>query len=305
MSAREGRNGFQAPLPAAASAASGPAVLHASVVCGRGNRRRMLVGLVVAAVALAVIAVAGRLLEPVAMATDFAAKNLQPSIAHPFGTDWMGRDMLARTLAGLSTSIFVGLLAAGASSLIALALACLAVLGGPRADAAVSWLVDLVMGVPHIVLLVLISYALGKGFWGVTVGVALTHWPSLTRVLRAEILQLREQPFLSVSRALGVSRLRIALDHLVPYVLPQFLVGLILLFPHAILHEASITFLGFGLSPDHPAVGVILSESMRYLSAGYWWLAIFPGASLVATVGLFDRIGALARRLVDARTVQE
>lgn len=280
-------------------------VFHRPVARGAGNRRRMLAGLILSAVLLALIYVAGRALDPMAALTDFSSKSLTPSLAHPFGTDWMGRDMLARTLSGLSTSIFVGLLAAAASSLIALALACVSALGGRRADAAVSWLIDLIMGVPHIVLLILISYALGKGFWGVTVGVALTHWPSLARVLRAEILQLEEEPFIAMSRALGVGRFRVALTHMVPYVLPQFLVGLILMFPHAILHEASITFLGFGLSPDQPAIGVILSESMRYLSAGSWWLAVFPGIALVATVGLFDRLGTLARRLVDARTVQE
>ena len=78
-----------------------------------------------------------------------------------------------------------------------------------------------------------------------------------------------------------------------------------LLFPHAILHEAAVTFLGFGISPDTPAIGVILSESMGYLSGGQWWLAVFPGAALAVAVALFERVGSMGRRLVDARTVQE
>ena len=94
-----------------------------------------------------------------------------------------------------------------------------------------SWLIDLVMGIPHLILIILVSYALGRGAVGVTVGVALTHWPSLTRVLRAEIMQLRAQPFMACSRALGISGMRMALTHAVPYVLPQYLVGLVLLFP--------------------------------------------------------------------------
>lgn len=254
---------------------------------------------------------AGHALAPAATATEFSAKSLAPSLglggapAHPFGTDWMGRDMLARTLAGLSTSVFVGLLAAACSSVIALVLGAVAALGGRVADAVVCWLIDLVMGIPHIVLLILVSYALGRGFWGVTVAVALTHWTSLARVLRAEILQLRRRPYLELSRALGVSRVRVAFDHVLPAVLPQLLVGLVLMFPHAILHEASITFLGFGLSPDEPAIGVILSEAMRYLSAGSWWLAVFPGLALLLVVLAFDRLGTLLRRLVDARSVQE
>lgn len=280
-------------------------VLHASRVARRGNRRRMLVGLVGCMAFLVLVLVVGRGAAGVAVTCDFSAKNLAPCAAHPFGTDWMGRDMLARTLAGLSTSVFVGLLAASCSSAIALALACVAALGGRVADAVVSWLIDLVMGIPHIVLLILVSYALGRGFWGVTIGVALTHWPSLARVLRAEIVQLREQPFLAASRAAGASRRSVVLGHVLPAVLPQLLVGATLTFPHAILHEASITFLGFGLSADEPAIGVILSESMQYLSAGYWWLAVLPGVALVVVVLAFSRVGSLVRRLFSARTVQE
>ena len=213
--------------------------------------------------------------------------------------------MLARTLAGLSTSVLVGLLAAGVSSVIALILGCAAALGGKRVDAVVSWMIDLMMGVPHIVLLVLISFALGKGFWGVTIGVAVTHWASLARVVRAEVLQCRQSKFVEVARKLGQSPARIALRHMVPYVLPQFLVGLILLFPHAILHEAAITFLGFGLPPEQPAIGVILSESMSYLSTGAWWLAVFPGVALMCTVGLFDLAGQNLRKLIDPHTAQK
>ncbi|MEA5019239.1 MAG: ABC transporter permease [Gordonibacter sp.] len=280
-------------------------VLHAPLTARVGNRKLTLVAFVVALGALAAVVVAGVAVTEAATATDFSIKNLPPSISHPFGTDWMGRDMLLRTLAGLSTSVLVGLLAAGVSSIIALILGAAAALGGKKVDAAVTWLIDLTMGVPHIVLLILISFALGKGFWGVTIGVAVTHWPSLARVVRAEILQCKQSTFVAAARKLGRSPLRIATQHMVPYVLPQFIVGLILLFPHAILHEAAITFLGFGLPPEQPAIGVILSESMAYLSAGMWWLAVFPGLALVATVLLFDVAGSNLRKLVDPHSSQE
>lgn len=280
-------------------------VLHTPLQRSRGNRAITLVACIVAACALAIVVASGLVLYSQATVADFTAKNLAPSLAHPFGTDWMGRDMLSRTLAGLSTSVLVGLLAATVSSVIALVLGCAAALGGKRVDAVISWLIDLMMGIPHIVLLVLISYAIGKGFWGVTIGVAVTHWPSLARVVRAEVLQCRESKFVEVARKLGQSPARIALHHMVPYVLPQFVVGLILLFPHAILHEAAITFLGFGLPPEQPAIGVILSESMSYLSTGAWWLAVFPGLALMATVLLFDVAGQSLRKLVDPHTAQK
>ena len=269
------------------------------------NRRVLLASLIIAVILLVAIVVAGRMVYDAATTTDFSQKNLAPSLAHLFGTDWMGRDMFLRTIAGLSTSVLVGLLAASVSALVALVLASVAALGGKRADAVVTWLVDLFMGVPHIVLLILVSYALGKGFWGVTIAVAVTHWPSLTRVLRAEILQCRESSFVAHARKLGVSSARIAITHMVPYVFPQFLVGLILLFTHAIMHEAAITFLGFGLPRDVPAIGVILSESMSYLSAGMWWLAVFPGIALILTVILFDVAGSSLRRLIDPHSSQE
>lgn len=287
------------------SESAGLTTFHVPAVRGAGNRRRAFLGIIVLAVALALVVGAGRALWDVASQTDFAARNLAPSPAHPFGCDWMGRDMFGRTLAGLSTSVLVGLVAAACSSVVACALALVAALGGRAADAAVSWLIDLVMGVPHLILLLLISYALGRGVTGVAVGVALTHWPSLARVLRAEVMQLREQPWLAAARASGASAWHIAWGHVLPALVPQLLVGTVVAFPHAILHEASITFLGFGLPPELPAIGVILSESMQYLSAGYWWLAVLPGAALLAVVLAFADLGSLVRALTSARTVQE
>lgn len=269
------------------------------------GRRAALALAVGAALALVAVGVAGALVAAPASQVDFACKAAAPSLAHPFGTDWLGRDMLLRTLAGLAMSVGVGLGAAVVSSLIALLLATVAALGGRRADAVVSWLIDLMMGIPHIVLLILISFALGKGVLGVVVGVALTHWPSLTRVLRAEILQCRQAPYVAVAARLGQGRAAIAWRHMIPYLLPQFVVGLVLLFPHAILHEAAVTFLGFGLPPELPAIGVILSEAMGYLSAGMWWLAVFPGLALVGVVMLFDLVGSSLRKLIDPRGAQE
>ena len=280
-------------------------ILHEAKRGRIANRRVCLAAVIGALVALVVLVVFGCVVYDQATLTHFDQKNLPPSLEHPFGTDWMGRDMFLRTAAGLSTSVLLGVVAALVSAVLAFILGALAALGGKRVDAFVSWCIDLMMGIPHIVLLILISYALGKGFWGVAVGIALTHWPSLARVIRAEILQCKASLYVGVARALGQSRWRIALTHMFPYVLPQFIVGLILLFPHAILHEAAVTFLVFGLPPEQPAIGVILSEAMTYLSSGMWWLAVFPGLALVAVVLLFDCAGSSLRKLVDPKRNQE
>jgi peptide/nickel transport system permease protein len=298
----------QAPIGTSFEAPATPTaqtVLHQASNTAGSNRLVTLTGFATAALLLAAIVIAGLALGDAATTTDLASKNLSPSLLHPLGSDWLGRDMLARTLAGLSTSAFVGLLAASSSALIALALACVCAFGGRRGDAVVSFVVDMVLGIPQIVLILLISFACGGGFVGVVVGVALSHWPNLTRVLRAEMLQLRSAPWLAQLKQLGVSRLRTIGSHILPYVLPQFLVGLVLLFPHAILHEAALTYLGFGLPPEQPAIGIILSESSRYLSAGDWWMAVFPGLALVVMVLLFDRVSANLRRLLDPRRNQD
>lgn len=275
-------------------------------VIPRLNRRQYtLLSSLIAALLLISIIAGGLLISSDRVATNLELRNLPPSLEYPFGTDWMGRDMFARTLKGLTLSLGVGVAAAFVSVMIALSLGMLAASMGRMVDEVVSWLVDLFLSLPHLVTLILISFALGGGFKGVVIGVALTHWPSLTRIIRAEIMQIRSAEFVQVSRRLGRSRWWMATRHMLPHLVPQFFVGFLLLFPHAILHEAGVTFLGFGLSPHQPAIGIILSESMRYLSTGMWWLAFFPGFSLLIMVRAFDILGDNIRKLMDPHSAHE
>lgn len=269
------------------------------------HRRRTLCAIGLGAILLAGIFVWGSLLGPGDYGPNYSARYIAPCAAHPFGTDSLGRDMFFRVVAGLSLSIRIGLTAAVISSVIALILGSLSAIFGGRTDSAVSYCVDLCMGVPHLILLILISIAAGGGAAGVVTGVAVTHWPNLTRLIRAEILQIRSAQYVQVARKMGKGPLHIALRHIVPHVFPQYAVGLILLFPHAILHEAGITFLGYGLPLDTPAMGVILAESMRHLAAGMWWLAFFPGLALLLVVQLFDVVGDSLRVFVDPHAARE
>ncbi|GAB4074065.1 ABC transporter permease [Barrientosiimonas marina] len=261
-------------------------------------RKKAVLMIVLAALLLTGMLAAGWLISPDKLAVNLAARNGQPSLGHLFGTDWMGRDMLARTFKGLTLSFGVGVLASLVSVIIALLLSLLASVHQVF-DTVVTWLIDLFLSLPHIVILILISFALGGGFKGVIVGLALTHWPALTRLLRAEVLPVLNTDYVAISRRLGRSRFWIARQHLLPHLTSQLLIGFVLLFPHVILHEAAITFLGFGLPADVPAIGVILSESMRYLSTGMWWLAFFPGLMLLLMVGTFDMLGRHVRKLAD------
>ncbi len=270
------------------------------------NQRTLTLVLSAALVlALGAVLVAGLTMDPALYAPDYTQKSLGPSASHLFGTDYLGHDMFCWSVRGLSLSILIGLAASVVNGLVALVLGSVCAIAGGAVDRVVLWLCDLFMSVPHIVLLILISFAMGGGVTGVVVAVAVTHWPSLTRVIRAEVLRIRTSDYVGASRAFGRTTWWIAVHHVWPCVLPQFLVGSILLFPHAILHESALTFLGFGLPLDSPAIGAILSQSMKFISTGSWWLALFPGLMLVVVVLLAYALGDAVKRLADPRTAQE
>ncbi len=269
------------------------------------RRQRTLFFIFLAILFLLLVLFGGSFINEERIATNFNARNIAPSFAYLFGTDWLGRDMFARTVMGLGLSMKVGLIGAIGSATIALVLGMSAAIFGKTADRIISWLIDLFLSVPHLVTLILISFVLGGGFKGIIVGLTLTHWPSLARVIRAEVMQVRSAEFVQVSERMGKSGWWIARHHIFPHVAPQLLIGFMLLFPHVILHEAAITFLGLGLSPHEPAIGVILSESMKYLSSGMWWLAFFPGLCLLIVVRVFDHIGESIRLLMDPTKAHE
>ena len=263
-----------------------------------GVRARTIAALCIfIALFMAVLLIGSRIGEE-DLLTDLEHIFLTPSARHPFGTDWVGRDMLLRTLKGMSISMQVGLISTALSVIIALALGILAPIFGGAVDYLVSWLIDFVLSVPHTILIILISIACGGGLRGIITGIVCTHWTSLTRVIRAEVLQLKNAEYIQISEKLGKSRWYIAVHHIFPAVIPQLAVGAVLLFPHAILHEASITFLGFGLPAHEPAIGVILAESMKYLTAGKWWLALFPGISLILLTLMVEAIGKNLEKLI-------
>ena len=254
-----------------------------SLHCNRRTQLLLLTGLIL--LVLLVAFLAGRLIPDSAVAADFAQAKEPPSWSHPFGTDHLGRDLFLRTLKGLSTSLTVGICASAISAVAAVLIGIAAATGSRAMDSFINWLIDLVMGVPHTVLVILDLLCLRTGTEGAAHrrGRHPLDQPGPAHSGRGA-RGFRSQQYVAVSRRLGKSSGWILLHHLLPHLVPQFLVGLILMLPHAILHEASISFLGYGLPPEQPAIGIILAESMKYLSAGMWWPAVFPGLLLVAMV---------------------
>ena len=267
-----------------------------------GIREKTILSLSIFVVFFIVIIIAGSVINPEKFSIDLINKNQSPSLTHIFGTDWIGRDMFFRTLKGLSMSMKIGVLSSIISGIIAVVLGVIGPICGKRVDSVITWFIDLVLSVPHTLIIILISMAAGGGLKGIVMGVSLTHWTSLTRIMRAEVMQVKEADYTKIAKNFGKSNLYIAKNHILPHIIPQLLVGIVLIFPHAILHEASVTFLGFGLQSHEPAIGIILSEAMKYLTSGKWWLAFFPGLFLVLVSMMVDNMGKKIGKLIDPKT---
>lgn len=269
------------------------------------NRERMLFGIIVASCFVLTVLILAYALPDQRLEVGFAKRNLPMSWEHLFGTDWLGRDMFTRTMKGMRLSIMIGLITAGISAILALILGALSALGGRAIDHAVSWLIDLFIGMPHLVFMLLLAFVVGGGMPGVILGVGLTHWPTLARLVRAEILKIRKENYIAISERMGMRSTGVFFSHVLPHLLPQVLVGFLLLFPHVILHEAALTFLGFGLSPQVPALGIILSEGMTHISAGHWWLVLLPTLLLVTMSKSFDGIAERLKHLLSPTTAHD
>lgn len=267
------------------------------------GRIRTALWLLTALLLILSMLIASHYFGEIGIRANFSARNEAPSWQHWFGTDSMGRDMFARTMHGLTLSLQIGVLSATISVFIALFIVLFSGLNKVT-DSITNFIIDAALSVPHLVLLVLICFALGGGTEAVIIAIAISHWPRFARVLRAELIQLHAEKWVEASQGFGKSRLFILLKHILPHLIPQILVGLLLMFPHAILHEASLTFLGFGLEPSRPAIGIMLSEAMRHLSSGKWWLGIFPGIALLLMVLCFDILANSVRRLTNPKEAQ-
>ncbi|MFF5445529.1 ABC transporter permease [Streptomyces sp. NPDC012888] len=255
------------------------------------------------AAAVTLIVVAAVLLVPPVVrldqqAVDLTAKLLPPSWAHPFGTDDVGRDLLLRCVYGLRVSLLVGLVAAAVATLIGTVVGAAAATLGGWTDRLVMRVVDTLSAIPHLLLGIFIVALFRPGIWPVVVSVALTHWLSTARIVRAEVLSLRARPFVDAAISGGASRLRIAVRHLVPAVLPQAGLAAVLMVPHAMWHESALSFLGLGLPAHQASLGGLVQAGRGSLLAGDWWPSLFPGLLLVVpTLAIAGLAGAWRDRL--------
>ncbi|WP_328877287.1 ABC transporter permease [Streptomyces sp. NBC_00299] len=231
-------------------------------------------------------------------AVDLAAKLQPPSWAHPFGTDDVGRDLLLRCVYGLRVSLLVGVAAALTATVIGTAVGATAGALGGWADRALMRVVDTVSSVPHLLLGIFIVATFRPGVWPVIVSVALTHWLSTARIVRAEVLSLRSRPYIDAAVSGGASRLRVAVRHLLPAVLPQAALAAVLMVPHAMWHESALSFLGLGLPTHLASLGNLIQGARGSLLAGQWWPTLFPGLFIIVpTLAIAGLSGAWRERI--------
>ncbi|MGW7030509.1 ABC transporter permease [Streptomyces xanthophaeus] len=266
----------------------------------RRSTRTLRVRASAAFVALAVAAVL--LVPPLAQldqqAVDLSAKLLPPSWAHPFGTDDVGRDLLLRCVYGLRVSLAVGLVAALAATVLGTAVGAAAGALGGWTDRLVMRVVDALSSIPHLLLGIFVVAMFRPGVWPVIVSVAVTHWLSTARIVRAEVLSLRGRPYVDAAVSGGASRWRVAVRHLVPGVLPQAGLAAVLMVPHAMWHESALSFLGLGLPAHQASLGSLVQSARGSLLAGDWWPALFPGLLLIVpTLAIAGLAGAWHDRL--------
>ena len=265
-----------------------------SVLRGRAFAWSLAVLAVIVVYALVVPMLAGG--DP--RLTDFAAAYQPPSTAHWFGTDSAGRDLFVRTAAGLRVSLVIAAICAVASTVLGLAVGVAAGALGGRTDQVVMRLVDGINALPHLLLGIVIVALYPGNLAAIIASIALTHWTQVARIARTEVRAARSAPYVEAARLSGATRTRVTVTHLVPAAAGQALVAVVLLLPHAIWHESTLSFLGLGLPPDRASLGTLLQDSRAAVLTGAWWTLAFPALALVITtlavagagVALRDRV---------------
>ena len=206
------------------------------------------------------------------------------SLAMPLGTDFQSRDILSRLIYGARVSLFVGLMGTLVAGGIGTALGIVSGYVGGWVDQIIMRVTDAWLALPAIVFAIFLAALLGPSMWNIIIILGLVYWTRYARVIRGEVLTLRERDFVKLAEIAGASKLRVIKKHILPNVMNTATVLASLTVGVVIIAEASLSFLGVGVPPPQPAWGLMLSEARPTLMAGQWWLTVFPGACILLIV---------------------
>ena len=218
-----------------------------------------------------------------------------------FGTDKYGRDLLSRILVGARISFFIGFVAVFISLVIGIFMGSLAGYYGGKVDAIIMWIINVTWSIPTLLLVIAITLALGKGFWQVFIAVGLTMWVDVARVVRGQVLGVKQMQYITAARALGYTDYRIITRHILPNSLAPVIIISAANFAAAILIESGLSFLGIGAQPPTPSWGAIIKNHYNYIILGKPYLAIIPGLAIMLLVMAFMLIGNTLRDTLDVK----
>lgn len=231
---------------------------------------------------------------------EVASKNI---ITKTFwlGTDQYGRDMLSRLIIGSRVSLSVGAISVFISLIVGILLGAIAGFYRGRTDDVIMWFINVVWSIPTLLLVIAITFALGRGFWQIFVAVGLTMWVEVARVVRGQIISVREKEYIEAGFALGYSNFRIIIRHILPNILSPVIVISAANFASAILIEAGLSFLGIGVQPPMPSWGSMIKEYYSFIILDSAYLAVIPGVAIVILVLAFMALGNSLRDVLDVR----
>ena len=218
------------------------------------------------------------------------------------GTDRYGRDILSRLIVGARVSIAVGFIAVILSITIGIFLGSLAGYYGGVVDNAVMWIINILWAIPTLLLVFAITLTIGKGFWEIFIAIGLTMWVSAARLIRGQVMALREMEYVTAARAIGLSDTRIIFRHILPNIAGPIMVIAASNFATAILVEAGLSFLGIGVQPPQPSWGLMIKEHYNFLLTNRPLIAIIPGIAIMILVYAFNVLGNALRDVLDVRS---
>lgn len=218
-----------------------------------------------------------------------------------FGTDKYGRDVLSRLLIGTRISFFIGFIAVFISLFIGISIGATAGYFGGKVDAFIMWLINITWSIPTLLLVIAITLALGKGYWQVFIAVGLTMWVEVARVVRGQVMSVKQQPYIEAARALGFSNFRIISKHILPNIMAPVIVISAANFAAAILIESGLSFLGIGAQPPTPSWGAMIKNHYNYIIIDKAYLAVIPGIAIMLLVMSFMLIGNALRDALDVK----